>query len=182
MNTVEETVRNYYNEHSLDDASVERILKMGKQRHRFQMFYRVAAVLVLCVGSLLGFMQYQYADTLNKTVAQIKMNHLKGELPSIVSNDYREVSQNLNKLAFAVAETPELKNYELLGGLYCKVQGNKAAQLKFLTADQDTATLYVCESKGSIEKLRKETKVRDGVKVTIWQDNDLFYGMAENVK
>ncbi len=180
--TVDSTIQEYYTLHSLDESSVKKIIGMGKQRYRIRKLYQVAAIFIFAIGTFVGVNQYQYQSLLDATVAQIRMNHLKGEKPEIISDDYREVSEHLNKLAFAVTPSPELKDYELMGGLYCSVQGIKAAQLKLLSSSNDTATLYVCENKGVLKKLSEESETRDGVKISVWQEGDLFMGLAENIK
>lgn len=180
MKTVNETVQEFYSSQSLDDETVQKIIMQGKMRYRRKLFSRVAAMLLLCVGTIFSVSTFRAETVLRSTVAEIRRNHMKGEAPEMLSNDYDEISKHLNKLAFAVNPTQQLNDYELFGGLYCSVQGHKAAQLKFVTPANDTATLFVTEWEGVLKRLKRSSRIGNGVKVTVWKEGDLFYGLAEN--
>ncbi|NIP30529.1 MAG: hypothetical protein GTO02_11210, partial [Candidatus Dadabacteria bacterium] len=53
------------------------------------------------------------------------MNHNKKLSVEVVSKDYSELSLMLKKLDFALVKPDSqfTKNYELLGGRYCSIQG-----------------------------------------------------------
>ncbi len=182
MTTVEKTVQDYYTSQSLDDDKVQRIIMLGKRRYRQKIFYRVAAVLILMISTLLGTNLYNDNSLKSSTFAEIYKNHNKGESPLFYSNSYDEMSQNLDKLTFAVVPSDQLDQYDLIGGLYCSVQGVKAAQLKYLTPANDTATLFICEDEGVLENLKSSSVERDGIKVSYWKENGLFYGLAETLQ
>ncbi len=182
MKTVDKAVQEYYSSHSLDDIKVHSILKKGKQRYRMRKFSQIAAIFLFFIVAIFSVSLYQTEEVFSSTVAEIRRNHLKGKAPKIESGEYGEVSQHLSKLAFAVTESKELEQYALVGGLYCSVQGNKAAQLKLITPQNDTATLFVTEWEGSLKKLKKSSRSGNGVTVSVWKENDLFYGLAVNSK
>ncbi len=181
MSQLDDTLRNHYASQSLSDKSIVRIMKKGKRAYRMKMVYRIAAVFIVSTALLFGVTQYQYATTLNTTVAEIRMNHLKGETPTIISSNYRTVSQHLNELAFAIPESSHLSDHQLIGGLYCSVQGNRAAQLKLKNLAGETVTVYVTQSLGVLNRLTTETVADDLVSVSIWKEGPLFFGLAKQV-
>ncbi len=180
MNSVNDTVKEFYNSQSLDDSSMQRIIMKGKQRHQRRVISRIAALLLFSVVTIFSISNIRIETALRSTVAEIRRNHIKGESPELMSQSYDEVSKHLTKLAFAVAPSENLEGYELMGGLYCSVQGHKAAQLKLITPANDTATLFITEWEGVLKRLDNKSRSGNGVKVTVWQEGDLFYGLAEN--
>ncbi len=181
MNKLNETLRNHYSSQSLHDEAVTRIMKKGKRAYRMKMVYRIAALFIISTALFFGIGQYQYTTSLSSTVAEIRMNHLKGESPTIVSSNYRTVSESLNELAFAVPQSSKLTDYQLIGGLYCSVQGNRAAQLKLKSPTGETVTLYVTQALGMLNKLQDDAIKDDTVKVSVWNEGPLFFGLAQGV-
>ncbi|MGL1935377.1 MAG: hypothetical protein OCD01_10160 [Fibrobacterales bacterium] len=179
MNKLDETLRNHYADHSLSEVAVNRILAKGKRAYRKKQLFRIAALFILSTSLLVGITQYRYESSMSRTVAEIKMNHLKGEQPTIKTDNYRALSTHLNELAFAIPQSKRLRDYSLIGGLYCSVQGNRAAQLKLNSPSGSTVTLYVTQAKGTLESLTDDTVKDENITVSVWQEGPLFFGLAQ---
>ncbi|MGL1902463.1 MAG: hypothetical protein OCC49_10025 [Fibrobacterales bacterium] len=179
MNKLDETLRNHYADHALSDDAVNRIISKGKRAYRKKQIFRVAALFILSTALLVGISQYRQDSAITRTVAEIRMNHLKGESPTIKSDNYRTVSTHLNELAFAIPQSKRLEEYTLIGGLYCSVQGNRAAQLKLCSPLGSTVTLYVAQAKGTLELLTDDTVKSETITVSVWQEGALFFGLAQ---
>ncbi len=112
------------------------------------------------------------------------MNHKKQLAVEVVSSDYAELSGMLNKLDFELTspDSPFTKNYELIGGRYCSIQGELAAQLKLKHRDNDTiSTLYAAKLNPELSKVKLTTKGTDTTSIKLWKSDKLFYGLAEDL-
>ena len=69
--------------------------------------------------------------------------------------------------------------FDLLGGRYCSIQGGLAAQIKVRdTTDGRIHTLYATQMTPALEKIGAREDVRDEVRITLWSEGDVFFGLA----
>ena len=72
-------------------------------------------------------------------------------------------------------------SFALLGGKYCSIQGVKAAQLKLRQHQSGIIhTLYIWPLTQTFKHLQAGAYKTDGVKVNVWADQHLLYGLARN--
>jgi len=107
------------------------------------------------------------------------MNHLKDLAPEIAETRWPALGVELDKLGFALTEPSRLAgDYRLVGGRYCSIQAQLAAQLRILDAQGRSATLYVTELSPELESLPGTERRRDEVEIEVWQEDGLLYALA----
>jgi len=118
-------------------------------------------------------------------LAEVAHNHLKALDPELISADYAKVQEYLERLDFEIAPPAGglLASFDLIGGRYCKVQGEFAAQLKLRPqSGGPTATAYVVPADGSLAKIGAASTVIDGVRVRCERAGSRLVFLAEAVR
>jgi len=116
-----------------------------------------------------------------RVVAEIAMNHRKDLGVEIASDQFQVVQEKLDKLDFPIlpARQELIRNYALVGGRYCSIQGALAAQLKIRDRiSGELLTLYVTPLTGELEGIGELAEEVDGVHVRMWRENGRFFGLA----
>lgn len=116
-------------------------------------------------------------------VEEIAMNHNKRLGIEIPSGSYSELGKSMEKLDFWLAAPTRLKGkgYAVMGGRYCSLQGHLAAQIKLRGSGERIHTLLVSAAAGDLTNLPETDETYNGVRVRIWKEAGLVYGMASNL-
>ena len=137
-----------------------------------------AALVVLAVAV---FLLWKPADSTNAMATEITKNHNKQLAMEIKSGDYREVQTELDRIPFSL-KLPEKtirSKFTLVGGRYCSIQTELAAQLRLSNIDTgEPCTLYITKLTDSLRQLKPTTRTAKGVKVKLWSDDQRFFGLA----
>ena len=142
----------------------------------------LTACMVVFVASLWGVIR-PVSDN-RELIEEIASNHLQPLQLDVDSSSLESVGRSLNHLSFSLIESDRLPSSEwaLLGGRYCSIQGQLAAQLRFLDKQsQKIVTLYqsVIPFKNyalfSDETLLSEA----GVEVSIWREDGVMLALAQ---
>ena len=117
----------------------------------------------------------------DEVASEIAKNHNKQLAMEIKSGDYREVQTELDRIPFSL-KLPEKtvhSKFTLIGGRYCSIQTELAAQLRLSNNDTGApCTLYVTKLTDSLGQLKPTTRTVKGVKVKLWSDGQRFFGLA----
>jgi len=122
-------------------------------------------------------------------VSEIAYNHNKMAAMEITSSSITEVADYLQKLDFSPITSKRFgeEGWELVGGRYCSIQGELAAQLRVKDkATGKVMTLYQSRIPQELDAkaLNKTDKgivgFDDGVMVELWQEKGLLMGLAES--
>lgn len=184
---LDERLRTYYAAQRLPDERVARILAASNavvgpanwwQRPQW---LAAAAALVLLLGGA-GFWWRAPARMTARVAAEVAHNHLKGEAPEVQAARFGPIQLALAKLDFPLAPSaahPLPDRLTLVGGRYCSVQGEPAAQIRLLEPDGHPCTLYVTRSTGNrLAAVRPGEYEAEGVRVRIWHDEGRLFAMA----
>ena len=111
---------------------------------------------------------------------EVAMNHNKQLNVEFAISDYQVLAKAMSKLDFPLVPptrfTPE---YTLIGGRYCSIQGTLAAQLKVkIPNSHRVATLYITPLSERLERIGQQNISRNGVNMSLWHRNGLFYALA----
>jgi len=185
MTDLERLIKDYYDEAELPDSRVDAILAGAPPRStpsRVWYMRITAMAATLLVG--FGFLHFYLTerDTATRVFAEIAMNHQKQLAVEVTASTFADIGQALERLEFAVPR-PErlLEGFELIGGRYCSIHGNLAAQLKLRDRDSDAVhTLYVTGLTPDLVNVADGTARHDGVEITLWHENDIFFGLASD--
>ncbi|MEO0587603.1 MAG: hypothetical protein AAF078_08180 [Planctomycetota bacterium] len=101
-----------------------------------------AIALVVFVGSVVAPSDDGLTDRVH---AQIALNHRKDLASEWQTSDIAALCRTMDKLVFdlKLPDTGPLEGTRLLGGRYCSIDGELAAQLHLVGADDQPCTLYV---------------------------------------
>ncbi|MEM8930348.1 MAG: hypothetical protein AAGE94_04205 [Acidobacteriota bacterium] len=180
-NTVDEQVRAYYRDQALAPDRAREILDRARdhqRRRRRRTLVAIAAVLLIACGAVL--LRGVLADRAlgDRVAAEVAMNHKKDLDVEITAGSYPELGAALDKLTFALEAPRRLAGHELIGGRYCSIQAQLAAQLKVRSPDGDTTTLYVTELTTALADLPGTRRELDGIAIELWSEDGLLYALA----
>jgi len=182
MSDLDQKIKEYYSEQRLSGDELTSI----KQRARFKpkrnlaiAKYTVAASIVLLFSSIL-FLQPELKK--NKVVTAYAMevvkNHMKQSPVEVMSSSSETLNQSLSKLNFDITYGERLKAYgTLVGGRYCHIDDQIAAQLKIVDDSENSYTCYQFKQQHSI-KFDKSRQI-EGALVDLWTEGDIVFAIAK---
>ncbi len=185
MKNLEQELKNYYQSKRLASHRVAAIQasvhKTGKTRHRVSYLIPLAATVLLTIG--IGLWLYMSTDSsfTHEVVSEIGHNHHQHGALMVESGQYGVVQAALSKLDFSIRPRRDelVKDFVLVGGKYCTIQGSRAAQLKLRhRKTQIIHTLYVLPMADEIKDIEPGVYKTNGLQVELWTDQLLLYGLA----
>ncbi|NIS07392.1 MAG: hypothetical protein GWO07_01195 [Candidatus Dadabacteria bacterium] len=186
MDKLDKNIKEYYMSQSLSEDRMEEILGESSGKTSLKKFYipmSIAASLLIALLATSVFYFDGYMLT-KRVVKEIEMNHNKKLAVEMVSSDYSQLSGMLAKLDFELVEPDSqfTKNYELVGGRYCSIQGELAAQLKLKHKVNGTiSTLYAASLNPELQKIKLTDKNTSTTSIKLWNSDNIFYGLAEDL-
>lgn len=181
MSDLEQGIRRYYSEKELSTECVEAILSSDKRPRFWQRnihVLSVAAVLVVfCVGV------YSYVEEVQfkgRVLAEIAMNHRKDLGVEVEATQYRQLQEWLDRIDFDIAPPPvHLAGLALVGGRYCSIQGQLAAQLKVVDpVSKEVLTLYVTAIDDALDQLAPLDERYEDLHMRCWRDGERFFALV----
>jgi len=183
-------LKNFYHAKSLPAARVDfllhaknRIAPQTSQPWRITPLLQITALTAAIVIFFLVAAREEHRRTIERAVcAEVVMNHLKHSPLEIISSRYSEVQSALSRLDFSVmpANSTILEAYRLMGGRYCSIQGVPAAQLRVQDVRSGKeCTLYAVKAAGELRDVIATVDSMDGVRVEIWRQDNVLFGLAE---
>ncbi len=200
MSQLNKQIRDHYLQQSLPEENLQAILS-GEEPVRSDAWRHLlplaAALVVLAVAV---FLLWKPADSTNAmateitknhnkqlamlteaVAAEIAKNHNKQLAMEIKSGNHLEVQTELDRIPFSL-KLPEKEvrsKFTLVGGRYCSIQTELAAQLRLSNIDTgEPCTLYITKLTDSLRQLKPTTRTAKGVKVKLWSDDQRFFGLA----
>lgn len=187
MKKLDDALRKFYSAQELPEGRVTRILAASDAvagsaiRWWRPQWLAAAAALVLLLGGS-GFWWRAPMRMTARVTAEVAHDHLKGSAPEVRADDFSVIETALAKLDFPLAPSaahPLPAKLTLVGGRYCSVQGEPAAQIRLLEPDGHPCTLYVARSAGNrLASVRPGEYEAAGVRVRIWHDEGRLFAMA----
>jgi hypothetical protein len=119
-------------------------------------------------------------------LAEIASHHQQPSSINIKSSSISEIGNQLSKLSFALIHSSKLSSdvWEFLGGSYCSINGELAAQLKVLNReDNKIYTFYQAEYPDELmlDAAINSITNEQGVEVSIWKEEGLLLGLAHSL-
>ena len=188
MSDFDESVREYYARAALRPQRAESILAQGRAatRARRSWLYRLAGMAAVLALGLFG-VQRQLGDdsVVPGLLAEVAMNHQKQLGVEVASDRYQAVQAGLDRLDFPVLPARQglLENYGLLGGRYCSIRGNLAAQLKVRDrVSGRVLTLYVTPLTEALSDHIPLEREFEQVRIRMWEDNGRLFVLAGDLE
>lgn len=185
MNNLEDKIKDYYSSKTLSEEKAGLLLGGKKQgKNSFHIYGIIAASIVLLVVLFGGLNNFRRSSLEMNVVKEIAMNHNKQLAVEYSADNLKELGEKLAKLDFLLldADSELAGKYELLGGRYCSIQGNLAAQLKIQNNENNKIeTLYISGLNPELDKIKPTDTDFDGVNIKIWKHNGLLFGAASDI-
>lgn len=186
MTDVDKLVRDYYQAQTLNKDLSSVILQQTAVAPRpmsRRRWLQAAAVAVVSVGGFTALHLHLNERSLTERVlAEIAMNHQKHLASEIKSDDYAILTQELDKLDFQLrAPLTVAANMKLLGGRYCSINGELAAQLKLRDPNsRDVHTLFITQLTPALKRIDEREARADGIALRLWREHDMFFALARD--
>ena len=184
MSNFDERVREHYEHAALPQNRAEAILERGRgaARGRRGRLYRLAGLAAVLALGWFGI-QRQLGDdsVVHGVLAEVAMNHQKQLGVEVASNRYEAVQAGLHRLDFPIlpARPGLLENFGLLGGRYCSIRGNLAAQLKVRDrVSGRVLTLYVTPLTEALSGQVPLEREFEQVRIRMWEDSGRLFALA----
>jgi len=181
MKDIDTLITEYYRGQQLSDACLNAMLRQAARQRPRRHGYWAAAAMVLLVS--LAMLQWQLtADPASRVLSEVVRHHRQNQPMTVVSADYEDVQAALERLNFPLDPPPAICTaYQLLGGRFCTIQGNPAAQLKLRNKTTGKVkTLFVTDLTPHLAAVDAMETEHDGVNIRLWQENQIFFALVES--
>lgn len=185
MKSLDEKIKKYYTDKRLSEAQLKRITQSGKfknSRKQSLLKYSAAASIVM----LLCYVFFVHPIvTENKIVRsyakEIRYNHSKQSPMKIMTDDAEFLTSSLPKLNFNVSYGKRLETFgKLVGGKYCHVDDQIAAQLRIIDKADNPLTCYQFKQRHKIN-FDKIINI-EGVDVHLWNQDSIVFAVAQTTE
>lgn len=176
-----ERLNSHYLDKHLSPEQLDRLqqLKSSRDANKNNR-YIISSCALVCISILL--LSFFHSHDNNPISKQIAYNHSIKLQMEVLSPDYNTVQNHLNKLGFKLVSSAKIesKEWKLIGGRYCNINGKIAAQLKVHNAKTDSEyTFYQAKlAADDIAEITDNEMYIDGVKVQLWREKGLLMGLA----
>jgi len=184
-------IREHYASLSMSDSKIANILKNTPQRDVVVPFYRrtwfsyaaAACIAFMIVSVTINRMTGRF-DTVAPTqlASQVIGVYDKHLSPDVYSADLNSIQTGLNHSDFSIIPTSmePIKNYQVMGGRNCGMQGLKAVHVVLRNKDSDKeCCLYVLPDVESFKRFKNALVEVGDEKVSFWHDNGRFFALYD---
>jgi len=147
-----------------------------------QVSVAIAAVLLVAAVAFQLLLPGSGSEVAMRVRQEVATNHLKLRSPEVMTGDLERLRREMTELDFHLID-PDVSPTEgtLVGGRYCSIDGQLAAQLRYQNAEGRAMTLYQTRLSETLEELTPGAATVDGVTVRLWQEDGLFLALARGV-
>ncbi len=191
---LKETIKEYYEEHNLSTTQLLQMQNIQKKldsqfnrRRRPHTLWAIAAgTAVLLLGAFIFFNTTSDRTYIAELISDIAYNHNRDLEMEIKSDSLKDIASYLSRLDFSLIYPARLPqdNWEMIGGRYCQLKGQFAAQIKLRNkSNQKMYTLYQIEKPHDIKNIADLSEhFAKGVKVNLWGERGLIIALAGDDK
>jgi anti-sigma factor RsiW len=182
-------LKDYYQSQSLSAQSVQQLLAQAEVSKPAAWWVRrpviglawAASLLVVVMAGQFFYHQHSFQGDLTTLVLEeIAMNHNKRLNAEYVETRPDVLRTAMQRLDFSL-ELPEdiQRDFQLIGGRYCSIQGGLAAQLKVRSnRSGEVSTLYVTALTDKLQRIKEQRVAQGDVDIHLWQQQGRFFGLA----
>lgn len=194
--SLKDAATDLFNQFELEDNSIEKLMALeaisgSPQTKPVIMIWasRMAAILVIAVmATVFGvdqFNDYKKQNIIRLIVAEVVKNHSNLKPLEVTSDKLVSVSSYFDGLSFSpysskFESVASVLNTSLIGGRYCSIQGNTAAQLRMQSSEGVFSTLFQTNETNLFSDIPAMTdqntikEFKDGFEVQIWREKGLL--------
>lgn len=185
MNEMDQKLRDYYESKSISDSKMDEIINAGKMVRspiwsQPVTIITLAACFILFTGLISSF-YLKNQDSFGEIIAKnILKNNQKLLEPEINSNDFLKIQSALPKLHFRISPTKTklLAGLTILGGRYCSIHNELAAQIRLNDTEGNICSLYIAPLTKNLANIDSGIYSLDKGVVHVWRDEHRLFALA----
>tara|TARA_R110002049_G_scaffold124479_1_gene279942 strand:- start:26598 stop:27203 length:606 start_codon:yes stop_codon:yes gene_type:complete len=141
---LKKTVNDFVESQQLNHKQLQeltKILNSRQENNKWTDSIRMGAVavvflLVMVLGIFWSIWEHNHADVSQLIAEEVSYNHLKMKPMEVASTSLNDMRDYFNELDFSLSQSQFVinNNLQLVGGRYCSIQGETAAQLRMKDA------------------------------------------------
>ena len=181
MTDLDDQIRQHYAGKQLTPSRLAAIAQnSGQSKPRWTWGPVFATAAVLLIGFAIYTTSHDRLAMTHQVLEEIAMNHAKGLDVEVASADFGVVQSALERIGFDLRPGEQTqRDFQLIGGRYCSIRGQLAAQLKMRSIETGLShTLYVTRLNEPLASIQQGVKEWEDVKIRLWQADGRFFGMA----
>jgi len=194
MVDIDRSVKTYYEQAELSEEQLQKLAAMQESAGISQQEEGVSTVRkqrlpngwlrIMAAASIVLALALIFVinpDSVTERVAQeVAMNHNKALTVEYPTNSYEVLSKQMDKLDFTLRVPSEAvqQGLALVGGRYCSIQGQLAAQIKLSDSDGRIYTLYQTHSGEQLKSINAGQLQLDHVDIQLWEEQGLLFALA----
>lgn len=181
--SLDDALRDHYHRQSPSPAVLDRLrdatAAADRGRHRARRGLLAVAALLALVIAWLGIDPGR-PPLVERVATEVSMNHRRDLGLDFTTASYDQLNRAMDQLDFALTppDSAHAEQLALVGGRYCSLQGQIAAQLRLEGPSGRRATLYATRLDPSLAALGEQTVGADDVQVTVWSADGIFFALA----
>jgi len=197
LDNLDQRLREYYGRQSLGVGALTRLkrtilatppvsVEMSAARSKPWVIIAALCSGVAAVGVivllLLSLSKGPEHDVSRVTAAEVAANHQKQLAVEYLAPDVSLLRKQMSKLDFSITLPRRFQDgsHQLLGGRYCSVRGQIAAQLRLADAHGQACTLYEVRPVDALASVKAGRYEIDGCEVELWKENGLMMVLARS--
>lgn len=195
-NKLKKSVRGYLESKQLNSEQLDNLTQLmnshetESSKKRFYSLDKVAAVLVLAiVAGVFWSLGNNKVDVAELIAEEVAYNHLKMKPMEVSSESLNDMRNYFSKLDFSLSRSEYVvdNGLTLIGGRYCSIQGDAAAQLRMLNKETgDIQIVYQAPyNKELFQGLPKLYEGQDptrhyvnGIAVDVWVEQGVLFARS----
>lgn len=189
---MDDIIKNYYSNIKPSKDFSDTIHKIVEEKNKKynSSFYKfvnndiikVIAVFVLAIIVGMNVTKDSYSNLTERYASEIARNYSIALNPEYTTSSFTNLGYNMNQLNFKIISPKKLNNnFKMLGARYCNVDCNIAAHIRLKDREGNIVSLYQFKSSEFKNIKEKQVITIGNIKVTIWVENDVVMGLAENL-
>lgn len=196
MKNLDKALTRYYSEQKLDTARLESILLESRSRRWYRSPSLALAAMLAFVAVTLGLLLHLPGDAHEIMLREASLNHRSKLEMEFDDRDVPALRGQMDRLAFNL-DLPETlsSGFGVSGARYCTLAGSLAAHVRLVAngastvaaeEQQDSLSLFMTDAESVTPTLARlasasqgiKPVMQDGVAVSAWEENGLFYVLA----
>ena len=195
LDNLDQRLRKYYASQSLSASALARLKHTirstsrtsgGPSAARLKPWVIIAGVcsslaVVGVIALLVLALWNSPADDVARLAAgEVATNHHKQLAVEFSTTDVSQLREQMSKLDFSLVLPQRFQDgrHRLIGGRYCSIQGQIAAQLRLADAHGYACTLYEVRPVDALASVSEGRFEIDGCEVELWKENGLLMVLA----
>lgn len=172
---------NMANSQSLREESPDQPASTPSGPKRRSRHFRLTLGLSVAFSVILAFFLLLPTANVTQGVSkEILLNHNKGLALDFLTEDYADLRKRMPKLDFSLVNSKEMmaQNFKMIGGRYCSIQGEIAAQIRLKDDAGQVFTLYQTVLTDDLLKLNVGEQEQEGLKLKLWREAGLLFALV----